>query len=115
MAMGRIETFDIALKGREGAARLSVALLDGERKLTAPEIARWIEASAARDGTYFGGFTVQRSLIVLEPVPGQRYLRRGMVAGGGGATMMLRFLRCRMHWTKRFWRPATRTTTTPAM
>jgi len=90
MAMGRIRILAIPVKCRDGEGVLRVAILDGALKPTDEEIARWIGASAARIGDYFGGFPVAESLIVLQPVPGERYLRRGMVAGGGGATMLLR-------------------------
>jgi hypothetical protein len=92
MAMGRVETLRISVPGRNGAGAgtLTVAVLDGPRKVSSAEVERWIAASAARIADYFGGFPTPRALIVLEPVPGLRYLRRGMVAGGGGATMLLR-------------------------
>lgn len=92
MAMGRIETLSIPVKGRNGAGpgTLTVAVLDARRAVSSAALARWIGASADRIGDYFGGFPAAASLIVLQPVPGLRYLRRGMVAGGGGATMLLR-------------------------
>ncbi len=90
MAMGRIEVLRIPVAGRNGAGTLTIAVLDEKRALANAEISRWIEASAARIGAYFGGFPADHALIVLQPMPGLRYLRRGMVAGGGGATMLLR-------------------------
>ena len=90
MAMGRIRTLAVPVKARGGEGVLRVAVLDGPLKPSDDELLHWIGASAARVGAYFGGFPVARSLIVLEPVPGTRYLRRGMVAGGAGATMLLR-------------------------
>ena len=90
MAMGRLEVLRVPVAGRAGAGTLTVAVLDEKRGLTGDELARWIGASAARIGDYFGGFPAQQALIVLQPMPNQRYLRRGMVAGGGGATMLLR-------------------------
>jgi len=92
IAMGRIEELRIPVKGRNGAGAgtLTVAVLDGRRKATSAELQRWLGASADRIAEFFGGFPTRHALIVLEPVAGQRYLRRGMVAGGGGATMLLR-------------------------
>jgi hypothetical protein len=92
MAMGRLEVLRIPVPGRNGngPGTLTVAVLDGARKVSSAELERWFAASAARIAAYFGGFPTERGLIVLEPVAGQRYLRRGMVAGGGGATMLLR-------------------------
>lgn len=92
MAMGRIETLAIPVEGRNGAGpgTLAVAILDGALAVPRPDLARWFADSAARIGAYFGGFPVARGLVVLQPVPGLRDLRRGIVIGGGGATMLLR-------------------------
>jgi hypothetical protein len=90
MAMGRLDVLSVPVDARAGAGTLTVAVLDGKRAVGNEELQRWIGASAARIGAYFGGFPVRAALIVLEPVPNLRYLRRGMVMGGGGATMLLR-------------------------
>ncbi|MCW5772057.1 MAG: hypothetical protein KIT16_10515 [Rhodospirillaceae bacterium] len=92
MALGRIETFAVPVAGRNGAGpgTLTIARLDGPLAVPQPALARWFAASAARIGDYFGGFPVSRALIVLQPVPGLADLRRGIVVGGGGATMLLR-------------------------
>ncbi|HEY7609194.1 MAG TPA: hypothetical protein VIF14_08175 [Alphaproteobacteria bacterium] len=90
MAMGRLDVLSVPVEARGGAGTLTVAMLDGKRAIGNDEIQRWIGASAARIGAYFGGFPVKQALIVLEPVPNLRYLRRGLVMGGGGATMLLR-------------------------
>jgi hypothetical protein len=95
MAMGRIELLRVPVSarpspGQGGAGTLTVALLDETLPLARETLAQWFGASAARIGSYFGGFPAKGALIVLQPMPGLRYLRRGMVAGGGGATMLLR-------------------------
>ena len=90
MAMGRIELLRVPVAARGGEGTLTVAILDEALPLPRAALAQWIGASAARIGAYFGGFPAKESLIVVQPVPGLRYLRRGMVAGGGGATMLLR-------------------------
>jgi hypothetical protein len=90
MAMGRLELLRVPVAGRGGARTLTVAILDAKLPLARDALQPWFAASAARIGDYFGGFPAKEALIVLQPVPGQRYLRRGMVAGGGGATMLLR-------------------------
>lgn len=95
MAMGRIEVLRVPVAARPGpgpggAGTLTVAILDEQLPLAREALAQWLGASAARIGAYFGGFPAKESLIVVQPVPGLRYLRRGMVAGGGGATMLLR-------------------------
>lgn len=95
MAMGRIEVLRVPVAARPGPGRgdagtLTVAILDEQLPLAREALAQWMGASAARIGAYFGGFPAAESLVVVQPVPGLRYLRRGMVAGGGGATMLLR-------------------------
>lgn len=90
MAMGRLEVLRLPVAARGGAGTLTVAILDEKLPLARETLAQWMGASAARIGGYFGGFPAKESLIVLQPMPGLRYLRRGMVAGGGGATMLLR-------------------------
>jgi hypothetical protein len=90
MAMGRLELLRVPVAARGGAGTLTVALLDEKLPLARETLAQWFGASAARIGGYFGGFPAKEALVVLQPVPGQRSLRRGMVAGGGGATMLLR-------------------------
>jgi hypothetical protein len=92
MAMGRTDVLRLAVPGRNGAKEgtLTVAILDGPRALANAELARWIGTSAERVAGYFGGFPTARGLIVLQPLPGLRNLRRGIVTGGGGATMLLR-------------------------
>lgn len=95
MAMGRLELLRVPVAarpsaGRERAGTLTVAILDEQLPLARDTLTQWMGASAARIGDYFGGFPANESLIVVQPVPGLRYLRRGMVAGGGGATMLLR-------------------------
>jgi hypothetical protein len=90
MAMGRLELLRVPVAARGGAGTLTVAILDETLPLAREALAQWLAASAARIGSYFGGFPAKESLIVLQPMPDLRYLRRGMVAGGGGATMLLR-------------------------
>jgi hypothetical protein len=90
MAMGRLELLRVPVAARGGSGMLTVAILDESLPLAREPLAQWFAASASRIGGYFGGFPAKESLIVLQPVPGLRYLRRGMVAGGGGATMLLR-------------------------
>jgi hypothetical protein len=90
MAMGRLELLRVPVAARGGDSTLTVAILDEKLPLASETLAQWFGASAARIGGYFGGFPAKESLIVLQPMPGLRYLRRGMVAGGGGATMLLR-------------------------
>jgi hypothetical protein len=90
MAMGRIELLRVPVAARGGAGTLTVAILDEKLPLARATLAQWFDASAARIGSYFGGFPAKEALIVLQPMPELRYLRRGMVAGGGGATMLLR-------------------------
>lgn len=90
LAMGRIELLRVPVAARGGAGTLTVAILDETLPLARAALVHWLGASAARIGGYFGGFPPRESLIVLQPVPSLRYLRRGMVAGGGGATMLLR-------------------------
>lgn len=95
MAMGRIELLRVPVAvrpgpGRGGAGTLTVAILDEKLPLARETLGQWFGASAARIGSYFAGFPAKDALIVLQPVPGLSYLRRGMVAGGGGATMLLR-------------------------
>ncbi len=90
MAMGRIELLRVPVAARGGRGTLTVAILDEKLPLARETLAQWFGASAARIGEYFAGFPAKESLIVLQPMPNIRYLRRGMVAGGGGATMLLR-------------------------
>jgi hypothetical protein len=90
MAMGRLEVLRIPVKARRGDGALTIAILDEKLPLARETLTQWFAASAARIGDYFGGFPTREALIVLQPVPDLRYLRRGMVAGGGGATMLLR-------------------------
>jgi len=90
MAMGRLDVLRVPVEARAGTGTLTVAVLDGKRATLNDDLRRWIGASAARIGVYFGGFPAKNALIVLEPVPNLRYLRRGIVMGGGGATMLLR-------------------------
>jgi hypothetical protein len=90
MAMGRIELLRVPVAARGGAGTLTVAILDEKLPLARETLSQWFGASAARVGEYFAGFPAKESLIVLQPMPNIRYLRRGMVAGGGGATMLLR-------------------------
>ncbi len=90
MAMGRLEILRVPVAARGGAGTLTIAILDEKLPLARETLAQWMGASAARLGSYFGGFPARDALIVLQPMPTLRYLRRGMVAGGGGATMLLR-------------------------
>jgi hypothetical protein len=90
MAMGRLELLRVPVAARGGVGTLTVAILDENLPLARATLAQWFAASSARIGSYFGGFPAKEALIVLQPVPELRYLRRGMVAGGGGATMLLR-------------------------
>lgn len=90
MAMGRLEVLRIPVKARGGDGALTIAILDEKLPLARQALTEWLDASAKRIGDYFGGFPAREALIVLQPMPNLRYLRRGMVAGGGGATMLLR-------------------------
>ncbi len=89
-AMGRLEFMRVPVAARGGAGTLTIAILDATLPLARDVLTQWFAASAARIGGYFGGFPAREALIVLQPVPGVRYLRRGIVSGGGGATMLLR-------------------------
>ena len=91
-ALGRFDLVSIALPGPDGrpaGAVLDVAVLDAPRDLDLAQVKAWIEASAGRVAHFFGGFPVKRGLIVLYPVEGRAGLLRGVVMGGGGASMML--------------------------
>ncbi len=89
-AMGRLELLRVPVAARGGAGTLTIAILDEKLPLAREALTQWFAASAARIGGYFGGFPAREALIVLQPMPGLRYLRRGIVSGGGGATMLLR-------------------------
>jgi hypothetical protein len=90
MALGKVAAHEIELRDRDKArAQLRVAVLDSPHGLSESEIVSWISESAGHVAAYFGGFPVRDGLVVLRPVPGQSGLLRGMVNGGGGASMLL--------------------------
>jgi hypothetical protein len=92
MALGKVTTRDVLVPGRyDGKSVLQVAVLDVAHALTDDEIASWVSESAGHVAAYFGGFPTPRGLLLLRPVSSQTGLLRGMVNGGGGATMLLLF------------------------
>lgn len=74
---------------RAGRARVTVALLDAPLDMALPEAKAWLGDAVEAVAGYFRGFPVSRSLIVVWPRGGRGGLLRGVVVGGGGATMLL--------------------------
>ncbi len=89
-AMGRFESWRVPVAARGGGmAQLDAAVLDAPYALDREQLADWLAQSARAVADYFGGFPARRGLLVLRPIPDRRGLLRGMVNGGGGATMLL--------------------------
>jgi len=82
-AFGPLRMQSVAVQG----GTLQIALVPVERQLSVDEIVRWISASAAAVGEYFGRFPLPDSLVLVVPSRGARI--HGRVFGRGGATVLL--------------------------
>lgn len=87
-------TFDLpaaprAAKEPPKRARVTVAILDAAFDMKLSDVRAWFDVALPAVGGFFGGFPVDRSLVVMWPRPGRSGLLRGVVVGGGGATMLL--------------------------
>ena len=82
-AFGPLRMQSVAVQG----GTLQIALVPVERQLTVDAVVRWISASAAAVGEYFGRFPLPDSLVLVVPSRGARI--HGRVFGRGGATVLL--------------------------
>jgi hypothetical protein len=89
MALGRIAPIAVAPAAPGAPASLTVAVLDAKLSLPRESLANFVRDQAAALARHYGGFPVARGLIVIRPVEDGRALVRGVVVGGGGASMLL--------------------------
>jgi hypothetical protein len=73
-----------------GDAAIELITFPGRLVLPGPVLERWITDSATAVSQYFGGFPLQRTLLVAVPVAGHSGVIFGRVRGGGGGTILLR-------------------------
>lgn len=84
-AFGRFEVERIEV----GAAVLDVAVLEGLTAQTRSHVAPWLGAAARMAAQPFGRFPRERGAIVVVPAASGDPVRFGMVARGGGASLLL--------------------------
>lgn len=78
---GTFDELHFELPGRErlGTTRLDVAILDAPLDANRTALATWIEASARAVADFWGGFPVERALLVVIPVRGREGVLFGKV------------------------------------
>ncbi|QQS11865.1 MAG: hypothetical protein IPK81_20360 [Rhodospirillales bacterium] len=70
-------------------AHIDLAILDGALAVTPAELALWTRRTAEMTAGYWGGFTVERMLLVALPTAGRRGIGYGRTVPGAGMTVIV--------------------------